>query len=1105
MTRARAALLFAAFAAFVAYLNFLPFRFEPLEPAEALARFARIPYLNLGAGSRADWVANILMFLPLGWFAAAFFMPVPRRLVELAPVVPALVAGTAAAVAIEFAQAYFPNRTMSVNDIVAGFIGSLLGAVSWSAFGARSLRWLQSLLRGGPATVTAALAGYALAYLVLSFSPFDFVASGEEFAAKLASGLSGWWRAPVGCGRVACSLAMLVEAAAVVPIGWWWATRQRGGSGAVAGAAVLGAILGIAIELAQFLLVSGTSQGASVVSRAAGTAAGAWLYGSRGRLAAVDWRRWGGPIVLAGAIPYLFAVAYVAGWVGGPWLGIEAGLARAGDVEWMPFYYQYYSTEQALIRSTLLHLALYAPVGAAVWLAGRSTGAGSGWLAALLAAAIAVVAESGKLFIKGRHPDYTDVLIAMAAAWAAATLLRRASGAMRADPAAERAAGASETVRAQRAEARVPRAGAVTASSSRATATAPTPLAVAGPPRLSTSKPALVAAAALLLAVAVSLARFPAAQPALALGALAYAALLVRHPLAYLWAIPVAVPLLDLAPWSGRLFWDEFDLLVLTTLGARLLTALPEARAPLRLPLPALALLAASVLASAAVALLPPAPLDANAFASYLSSYNALRVGKGYLWAALLMWLLWRDASGGRDVGGRLGAGLALGLVAAVVGVAWERLRFVGMGELGADFRAAGMMSAAHVGGAYLEAMLIATTPFAIALAATRRGRDAALWLGVSLLGAAAVLMTLSRAAAAAWLVVVVAFAALWWCKSRWQIAALRAGPVLAAAAAATAGLAVLLAFTTQSAFLRDRLALTGSDLGVRVAHWRDTLDLMRGDASAMVLGMGLGSFPREFYLAQAVTLRLPAYRLDREPDGGRDFLALAGGAGMFVDQRVDVPAGREVLLRGELRASREPARLAVALCEKSFLTSVRCVTKTVPATHDWQTFAIPLALPAAAQGRFGLRAPVSLSLHSEAFGTRIDVTSLSLRDGPAELLGNGSFARAMDRWLMFSDVHLAWRALNTPVQVIFEQGLLGVLAWTAIGLAVLAATVRRRDAAALAAALSAALGLAAVGLFDTLLDSPRLVVVCALVLWLVLGTEKTVAASSRGEPGAGR
>ncbi len=427
--RLRAGLLWIAFAALVAYLSFVPFRFQALGFEEALARFSQIRYLDLGAGSRADWVANILMFVPLGWLAAAFFAPHPRGRLDPAAVIPSLLLGAAWALAVEFGQVYFAGRTVSINDIVAETIGTLLGAVLWSAFGARSRDWWNALLGGGAATAGAALGGYLLAYLVLSFSPFDFVISAEELARKAASDLNGWWLAPVSCGRTPCSVKLLVEALAVLPFGWWWAARRRDAPGTLVSAAVLGALLGVTIEAAQLLLVSGTSQGASVLSRAAGVAAGAWLHAGRHRVRAVDWLRWGRPMVLSALLPYLAAVGYVAGWFGGAWLGLQAGLARVPDIQWMPFFYQYFSTEQALIRSTLVHLALYAPVGAAVWLWGRRSGSSSGLAAALLAAGLAAVAETGKLFIDGKHPDYTDVLIAMVAAWAVATMLRWISSA----------------------------------------------------------------------------------------------------------------------------------------------------------------------------------------------------------------------------------------------------------------------------------------------------------------------------------------------------------------------------------------------------------------------------------------------------------------------------------------------------------------------------------------------------------------------------------------------------------------------------------------------------------------------------------------------------
>ena len=40
-------------------------------------------------------------------------------------------------------------------------------------------------------------------------------------------------------------------------------------------------------------------------------------------------------------------------------------------------------------------------------------------------------------------------------------------------------------------------------------------------------------------------------------------------PLGYLIVIPAALPIVDLASWSGRFFYTEFDFLILTTLAVR--------------------------------------------------------------------------------------------------------------------------------------------------------------------------------------------------------------------------------------------------------------------------------------------------------------------------------------------------------------------------------------------------------------------------------------------------------------------------------------------------------------------------------------------------------
>lgn len=66
-----------------------------------------------------------------------------------------------------------------------------------------------------------------------------------------------------------------------------------------------------------------------------------------------------------------------------------------------------------------------------------------------------------------------------------------------------------------------------------------------------------------LLASAVWLVDFPVARLPLGLGLLAAAALVAWRPAWLLTLAAAALPVLDLAPWSGRWLWDEFDMLLL--------------------------------------------------------------------------------------------------------------------------------------------------------------------------------------------------------------------------------------------------------------------------------------------------------------------------------------------------------------------------------------------------------------------------------------------------------------------------------------------------------------------------------------------------------------
>ena len=944
MTRGRTALAALVYAALLAHLLFIPYAFTPLRFDEALHRLAAMRWVQLGSDQNVALVSRGLMFLPLGLLLAAWVTPQPRRRIELPALLTSGLIGCLWAVGLNLAQFWFPARTVSLNNLVAESIGVVSGGLLWSTLGARWLRWRQQLFSGGGVSISAALSGYVILYLIAILTPFDFVTSSAELSEKVASNLYALWVAPVGCGPAPCKLKFLATLLAAVPCGWWFAARRRGKGNAWVLAVPVALIVATIVELLHFLMVSGVSQGASVFLRASGMVIGAATYPLRRHLAAIDLNRVGLPAALILMGLNIGAVAYVAGWFRSQKIGITAGIARLTDIVWLPFFYQYYSPYQSTMYSAMVHAALYAPVGVVCWLGSGRRNHVQLWPATVLAGVLAFLAETSKVFLAGRLPDYSDVLIAAVSATATLAVLRLAAGAQHRPPdslADPHADGVRQRTGA--------RAGGEAAAVGIATACA----------RL---------VGIVLLAIASwTVISFPVERGVLVLGLALYVVALLRFPTGtYLIAIPLLLPVLDLAPLSGRFFWDEFDVVLATTLGVRLVMGLPMLEKSIPLPNGALWLLFLSVLASTAVGVWPPAPLDANAFSNYLSSYNALRIFKGYVWAGAVLWLIWRDASAGRKVVPQLQIGLALGLFAATIAMFWVRVQFVGSLDLGTGFRASGLMSATHVGGAYLEATLVMLVPFALALAVTAdRVPHRVLWHVAALLSAVAIVMTISRAALTAWIMSVVVFALVWWLKSRHRATALARHWRWRSSVAFLALIAVSV-LVTQSPQLRERFAASNSDLALRVTHWKDTVDLMRwDDALRVFFGMGLGSFPREFYLSNALTQHLPAYRLERDARSGRRYLVLTGGHGMYMDQRVSPTPGSEVLLRGQVRSPQAGAKLSISLCEKSMLNSLNCEEASVSADPTWRPFEVRMLSPKRSGTGLGPSAPVSLSLHN--------------------------------------------------------------------------------------------------------------------------------------------
>ncbi|HSM22331.1 MAG TPA: VanZ family protein, partial [Rubrivivax sp.] len=645
---------------FVVYGSLVPLEYRPLDWAEALARFRQIPMLDIGREGRADWIANGVLYVPVGFLTTAWLAgpcATPGR--RLAALLGGIAFGAALAVAVEFTQLYFPQRTVSLNDIVAEWIGSVLGALlAW--------RWSDAMRRllaaaAGAAWVSSGrlLTVYGAAYVALALFPYDLLVSAAEVAGKVDGSLWGWWLAPAGDQRELRRLAQLVaEALTVLPLGWLWARRAGRSDGAsVSLAAIVGLGFGLAIELGQFFIASGISQGASVLTRAAGFALAAWLWNHRAGWTVERLRsaagRFGGWFVA----PYVLAAVAVSGWFSGPWRSVDAAFARllGDEVRFVPFYHHYFTSESAALFSATAVALLYAPVGVLAWARHGSASA-----AALAALGLALLVEAGKLFPAGMRPDPTNLWIAMASAAVTAGLLGRMSQRGRWNRPGEPGEHGERGERGERGESvepderdpRVPREQ--TGRAGRAAAAVPMPSpghgtevpAAAGGLRL-----AHVVLAAALAVAAAWLAAFPVAQAAVGALLIACTALVWWRPASLFVIVPAALPLLEVAPWSGRTLFDEFDVLLLLGVSVAFVRSpAPGPRAPREPALTLLLVLLLAALAASTVrALLDwPAGAGTEAFSSLLHPLNAPRVAKGALWAVVLLALAQRLRAAGQ-------------------------------------------------------------------------------------------------------------------------------------------------------------------------------------------------------------------------------------------------------------------------------------------------------------------------------------------------------------------------------------------------------------------------------------------------------------------------
>ncbi|MBE3096535.1 MAG: VanZ family protein [Planctomycetes bacterium] len=403
---------------FIVYGSLVPLEYKGKPFDAALEQFLNTPYLLLHIQDRADLVANLLLYIPVTFFAMGAWTRENSRPGRWFMAACVTTAACGLAVAVEFLQVYFPPRTVSLNDIIAEWIGSGAGAAAWYLSGGRVTDWCRRLwrLRSRRRLAAHILTGYAVVFILYQFYPYDIIISTAELAAEVRKVVL----IPFADLDRMSFLAIGAKTAMMIPVGYLVAVVKPRLRWPVFHAAFIGGVLVLAIQALRLLIHSRGASATDVVLGAIGAGAGAWAAVHFGPVATrpLLWS----PVArgIGWTVRLAAAVAGIAMMVWYKWAPFdfhwpkEGGLAYALGWVRIPFFHQYWNTEfQATLQvgqdfgAPLILGILWASVLRRLGTAGRV-------IATLIAAGAGAIIEACQLFFPPRVPDLTTVFIAMA-------------------------------------------------------------------------------------------------------------------------------------------------------------------------------------------------------------------------------------------------------------------------------------------------------------------------------------------------------------------------------------------------------------------------------------------------------------------------------------------------------------------------------------------------------------------------------------------------------------------------------------------------------------------------------------------------------------------
>lgn len=407
-----------AFLLFVIYGSYVPLTTRSLSLADALDVYARRMSRGISFESRSDWVANVMLFVPLGFLAAGSISVDRFRPVALIALIPAMALLSAA---IEFFQLWFPDRNTTPNDVAAETLGGIIGVVGWWAIGTPFTHRVRQVWANlGPGDWAARALPFYLLFLVIAHGmPFDLTLSPglikRKFMLQFEPDYEAGWPI-VGLSPHSSQLMekALLHAVFFVPVGALlaflpgvaWRSRQGLGRVAASGLAIC-----LGIELIQVIVVSAGAYASDVLLGTILVVAGWWSATRRETIPPRTWALacgvWISLILLAMWSPFSLDISVLGD--------------RLKNAVWVPFV-DYYGIDYVRAFNAILNrLLLFLPVG---FLLARLRQIAV-WQAGLAGMMVAAAVELGQAVMTTRTISTSDVVIAGVGATLGGIVARR--------------------------------------------------------------------------------------------------------------------------------------------------------------------------------------------------------------------------------------------------------------------------------------------------------------------------------------------------------------------------------------------------------------------------------------------------------------------------------------------------------------------------------------------------------------------------------------------------------------------------------------------------------------------------------------------------------